>query len=424
MVPYSLLTMAASAAPCDLSGPADAPFTVPVSSQRVQILVEIWPEGGPPGWAEEVLGVLEARGLPAVVVVPPQEPDPALLPLYERVREGPSDFAVVLPSELVPKTTQDSLKPLQQALKPLQRHTGRLHTAVADIGSRQSEGMLGRLGLRALLDVSAPPSALPRMAGTFEGQPRTRVVLPAGLYEDACGTEPAVGPFTTRAADRAALAIQRASRISGSPMATVALKGTFASPDDARVLGRWLDQVVLPGKVQVVTAEQARKQALIVFADPVPEQMTEVGGRLVAIESLQAAALALSEPMTVPRSLPGELNPTEAFFGFVLLLADQTEGPVIRLGAMRGPANHASTGLAGPTSLSRERVREAAVALAGALPVEVPAAFSVDGRLLTAAELLLAMAAAVRGEDPVSTRPIAVPEPNERGLGWGDSTLP
>jgi hypothetical protein len=424
LVPYSLLTMASSAAPCDLSGPATAPFTVPVQSQRVQVLVELWPEGAPASWAEEVLGVLEARGLPAMLVIPLQEPDPSLLPLYERVRSGPSDFAVVLPPELVPRTEQDSLKPLKEELRPLQRHTGRLHTAVADIGSRQAEAMLGRLGLHSLMDVNAPPSAQPRMAGTFEGQPRSRVVLPAGLYEDACGTEPAVGPFTTRAADRAAVAIQRASRVSGAPTATVALKGIFASQDDALVLARWLDQVVLPGKVQVLTAEQARKQTLLAFQKPASEEVVEEGGRLVAIDALREAAAALTEPVTLPRSLPGELNPTEAFFGFVLLLADQTEGPVIRLGAMRGPAAPASTALSGPTSLSREHVREAAVALAGALPVEVPAAFSVDGRLLTAGELLLALAGAVRGEDPVSTRPVAVPEPNERGLGWGDSTLP
>jgi hypothetical protein len=54
----------------------------------------------------------------------------------------------------------------------------------------------------------------------------------------------------------------------------------------------------------------------------------------------------------------------------------------------------------------------------------VPGALSVDGRLLTASELLLALASVVRGEDPAVTRPIDVPEPNERGLGWGGSTLP
>jgi hypothetical protein len=36
-----------------------------------------------------------------------------------------------------------------------------------------------------------------------------------------------------------------------------------------------------------------------------------------------------------------------------------------------------------------------------------------------ARELLVALASAVRGDDPVVTRPIADPEPNARGLGWG-----
>ena len=57
------------------------------------------------------------------------------------------------------------------------------------------------------------------------------------------------------------------------------------------------------------------------------------------------------------------------------------------------------------------------------LPERIPAALSVDGKLLTAGELLLLFASAVREESP-STRPIAVPEPNESGLGWGKSTLP
>jgi hypothetical protein len=53
----------------------------------------------------------------------------------------------------------------------------------------------------------------------------------------------------------------------------------------------------------------------------------------------------------------------------------------------------------------------------------VPAALAIDGHLLTAAEVLLLFASAVRGEDPPTTRPVAVPDPNADGLGWGSSGL-
>lgn len=410
---------------CDLSGPLDAPFTVPVQGQHVNVILEIWMRGADIAWAQAVLDAIESRGLPAMVVLPLAAPSDALIPLLAHVRDSASDFAVVLPTSLVPRTKDDSLRPLRDALEPLEAHTGQLQTAIAEVGSRQREGMLARVGFRSFIDLRTPPGSEPRMAGSFEGQPRTRVVLPPGLYDDLCASSPLVTPFSPRAADRAAVAIQHAARSRKSPTVRVALDGRSGSPEDAVVLGRWLDGMVKPGGVQVVTAEKARKLALIAFNKPpaaLPE--AEIGGRLVSIDSLRDSAAALTSPPLLPRQLDSGLNPTEAFFGFVLLLADHTEGPVVRLGAMRGPASEANTSLRGPTEISADAIREAAISLVGVLPNEVPAALSVDGQLLTAGEFLLAMAGVVRGEEIVRVGPVADPEPNERGLGWGLSTLP
>lgn len=420
------MVLGAARAGCELEGPSDAPFVVPVQGERVHVVLEIWMAGAPTGWADGLLDVLDARGVPAVVVVPVAEPSADLGAILGRVASGKThQVAVELSGAAVPRDLQAPIGPLKRSLDVFDGSVRPIRTVVAPVGSRAGEAMLGRAGFRSLVDAEGPPTAEPRMAGHLEGQPRINVVLPPGPYEDACGTDPRVGPFTPLAADRAALAIQRAARVAGTPIVRVGLDGRRASPADAEVLGRWIDGVLVPGKVEVVTAEDARQAVLQGFRQRGPaEVLPEIGGRLVALDQVRGAAASLVDVTLIPRALPGDLNPTEAFFAFVLLAADRTEGAVVRLGALHGPAQSATTSLDGPTEIPLAAVREAATNLAAALPTEVPAAFSIGGRLLTAPELLLAFASAVRGDDPVMTRPIDVPEPNERGLGWGESTVP
>ncbi|MEZ4236507.1 MAG: hypothetical protein R3F59_10180 [Myxococcota bacterium] len=183
----------------------------------------------------------------------------------------------------------------------------------------------------------------------------------------------------------------------------------------------------MPGHVRVVTANQARLDTLRAYRRPAPEEevVPDVGGRLVGLDEVEQAADALSGAQAVlPRTLPGDLNPTEAYFALALALADRTEGPVVRLGALHGPAQLAASTLKEPVTLPRGEVVRMASALVAAMPAEVPGALSVGGRLLTASETLLAFASAVRGDDPVAVHPVDPPEPNQRGLGWGDATVP
>lgn len=421
-----LMALAVARAGCDLAGPSDAPFRVPIRGARVQVVVEVWTEGAPDGWAASVLDAMDARHLPVMIVVPVATPSPDLARVLERVADDRlHDVAIVLPRSAVPHDLLSPIGPLRRSLDVLGRDVLPIHTVIAPVGSRAGEAMLGRAGFRSLVDAEGPPTAEPRMAGHLEGQARINVVLPPGPYEDACGTDPRVGPFTPPAADRASLAIQRAARVPGTPTVRVGLDGHRASPTDAEVLGRWLDEMVLPGQVTIVTAEQARLATLQGYRQRGPvEVLPDVGGRLVATDQVRTAAASLVDVPVIPRALAGDLNPTEAFFSFVLVAADRTEGTVVRLGALHGPAQTATSSLDGPTSFPLAEVLASAKALATAMPTEVPAAFSIGSRLLTGPELLLAFASAVRGEDPVITRPIDVPEPNERGLGWGDSTVP
>nr|MBA2321696.1 hypothetical protein [Deltaproteobacteria bacterium] len=80
--------------------------------------------------------------------------------------------------------------------------------------------------------------------------------------------------------------------------------------------------------------------------------------------------------------------------------------------------------LPGPITLPPGAVKAVGAALLADPPAALPSALPCDGRLLTAAELLLALASLVRGEDPVRVHPIEVPEPNAPGLGWGAAGLP
>jgi hypothetical protein len=420
-----LLIAAASAAPCTLPAPADAPFEVPVRAERVRVVVELWVDGAPSSWTDALLATLAARGLRGMLVVPADVPTPELAAQLAAATEAGHEVAVVLPGSAVPRDVLAPVGPVRDLVAPVREAAGDAKTVVAPIGTRASEALLGKAGFNTLVDVAGAPTATPRMAGRLEGQAGVHIVLPPGPYDGACGHDPRVGPFTPAAADRAATAIQKAAVTPGTPIVRVALEGSRSDERDAAVLGRWIDEVLVPGGVTIVTAGEARLAAAKAFRSGPPEPAGQTaGGRLVSLDAVALAAGGLTTGSVVPRTLPGDLNPSEAFLAFLLVAAGRTEGNVVRLSALSGPATEATTALRGPTPISADAARTAAKALAADLPGEVPAAFSVDGRLLTAAELLQVFAGVVRGDDPIVVRPMGVPEPNERGLGWGSATLP
>jgi hypothetical protein len=419
-----MLATAARAA-CGFTDPVDSRFVVVPQAPYVRVVVELWVGGSAPGWGAAMLDALDARHVPGMVVVPIVPPDDEMAALLARARAEGHGIAVVVDPALLPRD-KDSLRALKQAMEPITGAAGRVKTAVAPIGNRTIEAMLGRAGFRSLVDTRGTATAEPRMAGLFDNQPRTRVVLPVGPYVDPCGADPHVAPFTPAAGDRAARAIVRAARVKQTPIVRVALDGADGAPTDAEVLGRWLDEVVIPSGASVVTAEKARLAALRGFRYPnsLPELPPDPGGRMIAVADVERAAQGLAGVTLLPRTLPGDLDPTEAFYAFAELVAGRLEGDAVRLGALSGPANQASSSLDGPTTVSAAAVRTVATQLAAQMPAEIPAALSVDGRLLTAGELLVALAGVVRGEDPVPVGPIDDPDPNARGLGWGESKVP
>jgi len=421
---------AALAGSCDLDTPADAPFAALVApeAERVRLLIEVWLDADNIGWAKEVVSELNGRGVPALLAValPVEAPDPELVAFLLAATEAGNEVVIVFQATDVPRDALANNKPYRLRLKPIRQAGVPLKVAASPIPGKVSEALLGRLGFKTIILLRGPASSLPRPAAVFEGQPRVNVVLHGGPYSGDCGNKPDVGPFTPAAADRITQAVAGAARSVGVPTVRVAIQGSAATDTDAAVLGRWLDEVVLPAKMQVTTANSARLAALQSFrsgkADPVGEDAG--GGRMVSVEELRTAAASLDDQNILPRTLPGDLNITEAFYGFLVVLAGKEEGTVVRLGALAGPTDAIDNQVEGIVEVDGEALKTLAAALLDELPSEVPSAMSVGGTFLGASELFTAMASAVRGEDPPRTWPTASPDPNARGLGWGEATLP
>ncbi len=414
----------AAATTCDLSGSPNDPFNVPVRAERVRLLLEVWVEDANPAWADAVLSALDERGLPATVVLQMDPPDDDELALLARIADAPHEVGLDLPGDRVPSDVLAGVRSLRKAMRPFRKGGVKARTVMAPIGSKASEAMLGRAGFHNLINSTGPATASPRIAGHLEGQPRINLVIHSGPYEGACGSDPRVGPFTPATADRAARAIQQAQGARGVPIVRIALQGARGASTDAAVLSRWLDEVVLPGEVAVVSANAARIEALQAIRRGIEEAPAAVGGRVVSVGDAQLAAESLRDATVIPRALPGELTPSEAFYAFCLIAAGQSDGSAVRIADLSGPPTLASSSLAGPTELTTDAVASTAKAMLAAMPKELPAAVPVAGRLLTAGELLLALASVVRGDATPSTNPVGVPDPNQRGLGWGSATVP
>ncbi len=418
-------------ASCDLGGPSDAPLAVELGTGlETQLIVELWvrPDGEP--WVREMLEVLDSRGIHAAIVVP--LPDDGAVAQASLLREAASvghEIVLSLAADEVPKDAQLPLRPLRRAVKSLGGSTeARIRAVIAPMASRHSEPLLGQAGFRTILTSNGPTTATARPAKVFEGQPRNGVVLHSGPYEGDCGTSPIAPVWTPAAADRVSRALLLAGNGGGTSTVRTSLSSTRSESTDADVLARWLDEAILPSGITIVTPSEAREVAMRSFrqagSGPTTAPAPRATGRVVDTATVLEAAGALVELDTLPRSLPGELTPTEAFHGLVSLLVDELEGERVRLRTLQGPRSEASSSLTGPHEVPRSTVIDLARALHEEWPSEVPSALPIDGRLLTAGEVLLLFASAASGADPAVTRPVVAVDPNAPGLGWGSAGDP
>lgn len=420
----------ALAAPCNLEASADAAFEVdlPSAAHRVQLLTELWIRDDDVTWARMALHVLHERTIPATLVVPVTDDEP-MLALVREASAGGHEIAVQLEPARVPRDLGASVAPLRASVRPVRTAAGRLRAIASPLPGRASEALLARAGFDVLLQTDGAPSASPRLGAVFEGETARSVVFHGGPYDGACGTQPqARHPFTPRAADRVASAVNAAIGASGAPTVRLVLDADHQQDTDLRVLGRWFDEVARPSGMAFVTPTQARKTALRAMREggTMPPDPEAIGGRRVTTAQIADAAASLSNVQILPRVLPNDLNLTEAFYAMLLVLEEPRQGDVVRLGALQGPVSRADSALgqADVVEIPRDQVVAFARTLLSDLPASVPVSMRVGGRLLTAPELLGLLASAVRGEDPSTTRISASPEPNAPGQGWDAATMP
>jgi hypothetical protein len=419
------LAAAAWAAPCVATGAADAAYNqaAPVGAPVVLVL-ELWPEGAPPGWTEAVLDALDARDLRAGVVVSPEGMrGEAGLVVASAVARGHEPVLALPTSSGVSLDGPAEARAIAVEMK--ERVGARPRAVWSPLTVRRDEAILLQAGFRTMLAGAGGAVAAPRIGARFEDQIVETVVLPGGPYADACGTDPRVVGFLPSTGDRAATALRGAAAAGGFGVVRLELIGAGGTLDDAAQLARWLDAIVTPAGVPAVPPEEARALALKALDAPIAPVSADVGGRLVGLADVAAAAEALAGDVgTLPRTLPGGMTLTEGWSAFVLVAAGKAEGGVVRLGALGGPEVASRTALTGPTTLPQADIVATARAIVAAPPDRIPAALPFGGVLLTAAESLLAFASVARGEASAVVSPVGVPEPNMPGLGWGDATVP
>ena len=295
---------------------------------------------------------------------------------------------------------------------------------------RLTEASLVQAGFRVILEQPGLNSARPRRAARFAGQMGSGIVIPPADFLDNCPRGVPIH-WTPAAADRATRAIRTASTESPPIVVRVSVLGDDSTPEHLETLFQWLDQVVLPADVHFSIPRLIHRRMGRLIDHPNLDAQTSTtsvhntGGRLIPVHDIRTAAASLTSVQELPRRLPGDLNLSEAFMAFTRLLAGDVEDSVVRLSKTTGPASLAISQIPSvEIAVPRAAIIQLAKIIRTAPPERLPSSFRIDGRLFTAAETLLLLAGAVRGEDAPKTWLVLVPDPRATGLGWGEATTP
>lgn len=188
-------------------------------------------------------------------------------------------------------------------------------------------------------------------------------------------------------------------------------------------LGQWIDTQMLPAQVRFVTVDEITPE--------IPQSQAPKGpppGRAISPAQIAQAAEVLSaSPAPLPRSVAG-FSLTELFLAFChqasALYTEATEFPEIFVGPLLAPQ------VSNPSSrkmpVTAAQVLAAGHDLAPKLRGSIPSFADVGDQLLTARELLWAMAWVIDttpdgAEEIPFPDTIKDPDPSAVDLGWGES---
>jgi hypothetical protein len=285
---------------------------------------------------------------------------------------------------------------------------------------------LGQLSTVLLFDLDNRHA--PRHIVGVNGVVGRAVVLPPGPYGEACPLGSELPAWTPAAFDRVSLTLLRASNRFARPIVRMGLSTARWSDEAEPLLSRYRVQVLEPAGVEIVLARKVVSGVGGLPTRTVRQAPTVLGtdvGRAVVSTDLSRAAAVLAAGGTLPQTLPGGLNLTEAYLALVRALAREQVPVGVQLWRLEPPAEAAPSLLPeSGISLPVAEIRSLARTLEPVLLGQVPGFLEVDGRLLTAAEFLCAMARSLEA-DPngvVRVEPTFSPDPFAPGLGWGISS--
>jgi hypothetical protein len=401
-----------------------APFRLgpPEPNERAHLHLEVWSDELDSPWNDAILAQLEAASIHANFVLPASNEPLSAQDLTRLKRIAEQGHALTL------RRTGTRLEPaeviqLRQRVRQLKKIGRRPRAIVTPLLIRGVERGLGAMGFLSIVQTNAPNHALPRYSVVRPGRPSIGVVIPKGRYAGPCGTEPTLEPLSPANLDRVTRALHASYRDPGLTVVRIVLRASSARDTDAEVLARWLSGPMVDWGERFSTSEQIRRKALVFLRNGTEEAIDPgrpTGGRIIPVALLLRAAEEMrGQTQTRMNYVDDQLNASETFIGFAKHLTDTSVGDGVQLEQLDGPASAAVTTLALPTRVEREDIVHTAQQLIANLPERVPAASRVGATLLTADELLAAMAAAIRGDTPIEVGPIAPPEPNAPGLGWG-----
>jgi peptidoglycan/xylan/chitin deacetylase (PgdA/CDA1 family) len=267
------------------------------------------------------------------------------------------------------------------------------------------------LAFRAILIAERTIDDIPRRSRSFAGSVGRARIIGQGPYLDGCGDQ--LPHWSPAALDRATGAAARGEWV------------RIALPSNAEVgelLGRWIDEVVIPEKWNIETAsEMANKARKMADISPVTQPENDVAvARSIPHATWINIAQILSSANPLPRHPVEGVNLTESFIGLVTLLSADDAPENISLGPLEPPMEVAAYGLGSPKLLSSDEVKTSAILLSKQLRGRIPSLVSVGDTTLTAAEALQLMAKTIIGQPPEAT-PVADPDPYAPGGGWGSS---
>jgi hypothetical protein len=231
-------------------------------------------------------------------------------------------------------------------------------------------------------------------------------VIPEGVSTDACGA---------RLGSPSQSALDRVTRTAPSQVVSrVALGPTV---DEARSVALWWRTVAAPAdwkawSIRTVFLRLGTAQLAPKVAETAPRPQA-----VVEAEQLIAAARTIVASHRLPRILPGEINPTEAFVGLSALAANPGHArytvPVVD-----APMDPSQSMLDIPLELDEADLRTAARELLARMDRQSPGLIQVGTRTISTGEYLVALAHLALGE-PIMARSIESPDPYVEGGGWG-----